>query len=410
MAVKALMAELPPEALSQSGVLPLMPGCNALLARSEAVNAALDRMQNALAEDHFASGLGCLREALCLTQGFTKLRESTAAVVIKSAQDLLPRNWRVADALLQEITGCLPEYQPDADFIEKLQRARREELIASALHQAEQVRFNGRAFECRKRLVELIALYPWDKRLTERLERLSRTAAPARPESNISKPPLSNSPSAVEAAPAGTGTNGYLASLAALKHTYVLFACSAMLGIVGFLIWQHVNQVSRPAVVSLRSSSLITASIVPADGHDSATASADEEVWHRVKSTNNAQLLRSFLKAYPASVHALRVQVKLASLDWSNLDKTNPQLLTSYIRLHPYSPHKAEAEHLVVTSDREAILKAVESFYGEPTATSCENPAVAGDRATVACSFDAGREVLFLEKHAGVWDVNGAGE
>jgi hypothetical protein len=437
-----------------------------VLQRDEWLVEVLEAMQHDLNDDRFSAAAGHFREALCLSHGFPALKAKAGDEAVRHLRKLLPRNWRVAEVLLQEAVTTEPSFNPDADLQEQFQAARYEELITGAIYRADRAQFDGTIEAARARLKELLREYPREKRLADRLDALERRREPASNAAPQASEPLSNSGASLalyDTANALVAAKLKRAEELLSKSTWsgirnfaTLAATSAMLAAAGFLIWQHFSDTGGVAghpltpVHTLETPRGETAAPrMDAAGQHAApqTVSAvpvvavnqpapDEQAWQAVKTSEDAVSLRAFLLAFPASPHAYRVKMKLAAMEWASVDKTKAENVETYLKLHSRTPYRVQAEQVlqdlnqppvpevvpspdvaaVNPADKDAILEAVRAYLAaQPPSTPqsfadvMDEPVVNGDQASIQLHPKAGGDspsfTLSLVKTPSGWKV-----
>jgi len=245
------------------------------------LDSALDEMRRDLEEDRFVSAVGHFREALGLSRGLPQLKARVNEHAELHSEELLPRNWRVAEALLQEAAATEPPLTPDPDLLEKVKRARHDEQVSIAINKVDRLTSDGKTAEARERLAELLAAYPTETRIKQRLQALDQPAggqpagdqSPGEPLIQVALPepsaPAEVPDNALVRTPipvaqeAGTGadpayplpafaqeqTNAWQtkvlissSSWNAIKDLAAVVATVAMLGTAGFLVWRHYSE------------------------------------------------------------------------------------------------------------------------------------------------------------------------
>ena len=397
--------------------------------RARWIEDALKAMDRDLADDHFSAAIGHFREALCLSNGFPDLKAVATAEAAQQSEKLLPRNWRIADALLQEAAATEPAFSPGTQLLDKLLLARYEELIARAIQQADRAVFDGKVEQARQRIKELLAEYPKEQKLNEALAVLDRPPAeqPA-PETKFavikSDAPrnigLYNDATPKDFSP--TRMESAASTWDGMKNFVALATTTVLLGVAAFLLWQHFSTLpatapsarkdhcqrhratpriypGRPPLRNLHRRPWFLRLVL-----EPPAPPPDEQAWQLVKTSNNVDSIRSFVASYPSSAHVLRAKLRLAAVEWNKMDKTNVPLVADYLRLHPRSPYRAEAERLIADAnakappageapalvpDRDAILEAVRVYrQSQPgaaldlTSAVLQEPVIEADQAT----------------------------
>jgi len=234
------------------------------------LDSALDEMRRDLEEDRFVSAVGHFREALGLSRGLPQLKARVNEYAELHSEELLPRNWRVAEALLQEAAAAEPPLTPDPGLLAKVKQARHDEQISIAINKVDRLTSDGKTAEARERLAEWLAVYPTDTRLRQRLQAFDplpeQSPAPL-PAKLPGVPPVT--PPALEAKEPEPepepDTSGFVPAFAAafdheqpnpwqtkvlisssawnaIKDLAAVVATAAMLGTAGFLVWRHYSQ------------------------------------------------------------------------------------------------------------------------------------------------------------------------
>ncbi len=291
---------------------PAICQCKALIRRADWLEAALDAMAEDLKKDQFSAAIGHFREALGLSRGLPLLKARTDRQAEIQAAKLLPQNWRVAEAILQEAAAVEPFFRLDATLPESLQRARYDEIVARAIYQADRAEFDGKIVAARQRLVELLLAHPEDTRLSDRLYRLDHPVS-HQPVATVTQAITAKTvlPKFVpdnfvrEAAfkPWRTRIVVSAEAWSLIKNLIALVTTTTMLGFAGVLLWQHFG---RPAV---------PASTMRAIQPPAPAKPTDEQAWELVKTSNDPESIREFLNTFPDSSHAFPAKVMLAAAD-----------------------------------------------------------------------------------------------
>jgi hypothetical protein len=237
------------------------------------LDSALDEMSRDLEEDRFVSAVGHFREALGLSRGLPQLKARVNEFAELHSEELLPRNWRVAEALLQEAAATEPPLKPDPELLEKVKQARHDERISIALNRVDRLTSEGKTAEAREQLAELLAVYPTETRIRQRLHALDH---PGKAFENAAPPPASANvvdvqplpvaeepepepeaepeahasefvPAFAQEQPNSWQTKVLISSSAwnAIKDLAAVVATAAMLGTAGFLVWKHYSEPSQ---------------------------------------------------------------------------------------------------------------------------------------------------------------------
>ncbi|HEY1947987.1 MAG TPA: hypothetical protein VGG97_13315 [Bryobacteraceae bacterium] len=121
-------------------------------------------------DSRFTQALGAFREAVNLSQGVRSLREIAFDTAVEEAEQLLPENWRVAEALLNELPLLNLDRTAPSSLEARIRRAARDEAIANVLNR---VKLGGDLEEIRERLKRAVRLYPGEAVLEMHLKSLS---------------------------------------------------------------------------------------------------------------------------------------------------------------------------------------------------------------------------------------------
>jgi len=244
-----------------------------VLQRGVWLDSALDEMRRDLEEDRFVSAVGHFREALGLSRGLPQLKARVNEHAELHSEELLPRNWRVAEALLQEAVATEPPLTPDPELLEKVKQARHDEQVSIALNKVDKLTLDGKTAEARERLAELLAVYPTETRIRHRLQTFDHPEQPAEPAAQPEpqvQPALAHVQPVLAAAPAPDEVESETAlpiavpsfareqpiawptkvlisssAWSAIKDLAAVVATAAMLGTASFLVWRHYSE--RPA-------------------------------------------------------------------------------------------------------------------------------------------------------------------
>jgi tetratricopeptide (TPR) repeat protein len=134
------------------------------------VFALLAEVKVASQDSRFAQALGAFREAANLSQGVRSLREIAFDTAVEEAEQLLPENWRVAEALLGELSLLHLDREVPASLSGRVERAAHDEAIANVINR---VKLGGDVEENRVRLRRAIRLYPGEAVLEMHLKSIS---------------------------------------------------------------------------------------------------------------------------------------------------------------------------------------------------------------------------------------------
>jgi tetratricopeptide (TPR) repeat protein len=121
-------------------------------------------------DSRFVQALGAFREAVNLSQGVRSLREIAFDTAVEEADQLLPENWRIAEALLSELPLLNLDRTAPGSLEARIRRAARDEAIANVLNR---VKLGGDLEEIRERLERAARLYPGEAVLEMHLKSLS---------------------------------------------------------------------------------------------------------------------------------------------------------------------------------------------------------------------------------------------
>jgi tetratricopeptide (TPR) repeat protein len=121
-------------------------------------------------DSRFAQALGAFREAANLSQGVRSLREIAFDTAVEEAEQLLPENWRVAEALLSELPLLDLDRTAPSSLEARIRRAARDEAIANVLNR---VKLGDDLEEIRQRLKRAVRLYPGEAVLEMHLKSIS---------------------------------------------------------------------------------------------------------------------------------------------------------------------------------------------------------------------------------------------
>jgi hypothetical protein len=224
------------------------------------LDSALDEMRRDLEEDRFTSAIGHFREALGLSRGLPQLKARVDEHAEIHSEELLPRNWRIAEALLQEAAATEPRLTPDPELLEKLNQARQDELVCAAIYKADRLAQDGKTAEARDHLSALLAAHPKEVRIRDRIHSLdypdgavtedmevTPVAVPVQPMATSSQAPeemeMNVAPTAsVPPEPLRPWQTKVLISSSAwnaTKDLAAVVATAVMLGLAGLLVWRH---------------------------------------------------------------------------------------------------------------------------------------------------------------------------
>jgi hypothetical protein len=134
------------------------------------VFALLAEVKVASQDSRFAQALGAFREAANLSQGVRSLREIAFDTAVEEAEQLLPENWRVAEALLGELSLLHLDREVPESLSCRVERAAHDEAIANVINR---VKLGGDVEENRVRLRRAIRLYPGEAVLEMHLKSIS---------------------------------------------------------------------------------------------------------------------------------------------------------------------------------------------------------------------------------------------
>ncbi len=234
------------------------------------LDSALDEMRRDLEEDRFTSAIGHFREALGLSRGLPLLRARVDQQAELYSEELLPRNWRVAEVILQEAAAIDPSFSPDPKLVEKLLQARHDELVSAAMQKADRLELDGKTQEARDSLAGFLADHPGEAVIQERLQKFDGPAITVEPDAPapqvLPSPELTPAvqepsiPVAVPDTPPQSERRSefpkpwptkVLISVSAwnaIKDLAAVVATVAMLGSAGFLVWRHFSEPHPPVL------------------------------------------------------------------------------------------------------------------------------------------------------------------
>jgi hypothetical protein len=148
----------------RDAIPPLFAG----LQKTAEVEALLKQAADELADDSFVNAFGSFREALTLSFRNQELEQRSREAILFAAEKLTECHWRVAEALLQELTPG-----PNTAW-NKLQIRKRDEVIRVALEWASITEPGQDLAPLRSRLAKLNKAYPGDAALESRLHAIDR--------------------------------------------------------------------------------------------------------------------------------------------------------------------------------------------------------------------------------------------
>jgi hypothetical protein len=157
----------------------VVPPLFARFLRDELIRRDFDQtLQEALddlAGGRFVASLAKFREALTLSHGQGPLERKLCEAAIAEAAKLIERNWRIAEALVAEVT------QMPATLREQIEQRRREEKVQAALEESSRAEHFEYLPHLRERLARLLQTYPGEARLESRLQVLNGLLAERAP-------------------------------------------------------------------------------------------------------------------------------------------------------------------------------------------------------------------------------------
>jgi hypothetical protein len=153
----------------RGAVPPLFAGLlRAELAAAE-FETVLKEALDELGEDRFVAGLGKFREALALSRGHAALEQKVAAAAVSEVGSLMPRHWRVAEALLFEVEPVVGRAAVPHSVWANIDSQKRTDTIQLALDEAGRAEQTAYLPHVRNRLLQLAEIYPGDAALEFRL-------------------------------------------------------------------------------------------------------------------------------------------------------------------------------------------------------------------------------------------------
>jgi hypothetical protein len=72
----------------------------------------------------------------------------------------------------------------------------------------------------------------------------------------------------------------------------------------------------------------------------------ERQQWERVRTSPDAEQLRTFLRSYPNGAHAIEAGSRLADLQWSAVDQTNVEAVRKFLKENPDNPHRIDARRI----------------------------------------------------------------
>jgi hypothetical protein len=136
--------------------------------------AALRQAHAEFSEDGFVAGLCKFREALALSRGHASLKQKIREAATREATQLMPNNWRVAEALLLEVEEAGGQSAAFNSLWAEIERQKREDTIRVALDESDRAEETEYLPHVRERLLRLAQSYPGDPGLESRLHVLER--------------------------------------------------------------------------------------------------------------------------------------------------------------------------------------------------------------------------------------------
>ncbi len=130
---------------------------------------ALRQAHEEFSEDGFAAGLGKFREALALSCGQLALKQQIREAAAREVAQLMPRYWRVAEALLVEVEEAGGQSAAFNSHWAEIERQKREDTIRVALDESDRAEETEYLPHVRERLWRLAQNYPGDAGLESRL-------------------------------------------------------------------------------------------------------------------------------------------------------------------------------------------------------------------------------------------------
>jgi hypothetical protein len=330
-----------------------------LAQRAAKLDAVLLAFRTDLARDRFAPATGRFREAVNLSRAWPELRTRVLRTAAEESRNLLPRNWRVADALLSETQGLEGDFAIPTEFWDKVKTARHDELISSLLYAVDRTELHGTLEKAREHVNRLLVSYADEPRIQERLREIEQqiaagSAPPKAGETAAAAVTAPEKPVAVAAA-VRTSPSGQLrvrisdATFDKLKSILTLAGATAMIAAAATLVWMHYSHPApvrraqiRPKQVMLPTSVKTSATVNPAP---------DEIAWEAVRLSQKPEDMQVFLKAFPGSPHAERARVKLNALLWEQVDKNDADALRGYLAGNPASQYAEKARTLLAKAE-----------------------------------------------------------
>jgi hypothetical protein len=124
--------------------------------------------------------LGAFREAANLSREFAALRKMVCDAAIEQAEQLVSRNWRVAESLLNEAAQLDSSLVVPAELRQGICREQREESIGNVLAETARAEASGSLSGIRERLALVLGNYPGETRLKSRLASIDALLAEKR--------------------------------------------------------------------------------------------------------------------------------------------------------------------------------------------------------------------------------------
>jgi hypothetical protein len=330
-----------------------------LAKRAAKLDAVLLAFRTDLARDRFAPATGRFREAVNLSRAWPELRTRVLRTAAEESRNLLPRNWRVADALLSETQGLEGDFAIPTEFWDKVKAARHDELISSLLYAVDRTELHGTLEKTLDHINRLLASHPDEPRILERLREIEQKmkAGSTEPQAAVETAAAAvTTPrdKPLEVAVAVHTTSPWRlririsdATLDKLKSVLTLAGATAMIAAAATMVWLHYahpEPVRRVQIQAKTRPAILKASSAP-------SPAPDEKAWELVRLSQKPDDMRAFLKAFPASPHAERARVKLNALMWEVVDKSDTDALRAYLAGNPSSQYAEQARTLIAKAE-----------------------------------------------------------
>ena len=372
--------------------------------RQEQVGFLLGQVRRAFDDDRFVDALGAFREAINLSRGVPSLEEHVLARVIKEANDLAERNWRVAEALIHDAEHLDKDRQAFAATWKEIHASQAEERAARIVTQSVDLEIGGN----RQLTAEAVVKRP--------------EVAPPATVAAVAAPTGETAPSLSEK------TGRSWSHTFSLRSLQVPLSVAATLVLVGVALWtihrSSFEETSKPpdkrlsptrsettndaaarrsttrggltsnvspapvesrrAPVTRQTPVERTEVVVPvpartlqpgqvsAPSSDELTLAAQVELeWQKVDQSNAASL-QAFVSAYPDTSRGSEGREKLLDLDrikrtqeeqaaWDEVDKNSRTGIQSFLAKYPAGNHQEKAISLMADLDRRADAARLEA-------------------------------------------------